>query len=84
MAELKDTNINGTLSISATSSGDDVADVYAELKAIKQAHQDLLDAFEYSRNLRNKYLTSTLIWDLGMTENFLQWLKGEAFACMND
>ena len=48
MAELKDTNINGTLSISATSSGDDVADVYAELKAIKQAHQDLLDSLEDS------------------------------------
>ena len=62
MAELKDTNINGTLSISATSSGEDVADVYAELKAIKQAHQDLLDSLEDSGWLEAEILSPFTIY----------------------
>ncbi|MCQ2457354.1 MAG: sn-glycerol-1-phosphate dehydrogenase [Clostridia bacterium] len=32
--------------------------------------EDTVMAFIGSRNLRNKYLTSTLIWDLGLTERF--------------
>ena len=27
--------------------------------------QDVLDAFVYSRNTRDKYLTSSLLWDMG-------------------
>lgn len=32
--------------------------------------EDTVMAFIGSRNLRNKYLTSTLIWDLGLTDRF--------------
>ena len=30
------------------------------------SRQDVLDAFVYSRNTRDKYLTSSLLWDMGM------------------
>lgn len=29
-------------------------------------HQDTNDAFHYARNTRNKYLTSSMLWDLGV------------------
>lgn len=35
--------------------------------------QDVMDAFFYSRNTRDKYLTSSLLWDMGeLTEEMLQ------------
>ena len=30
------------------------------------SHQDTNDAFHYARNTRNKYLTSSMLWDLGV------------------
>ena len=30
--------------------------------------QDTVDAFLGSRDIRDKYLTSSLLWDLGLTE----------------
>ena len=29
-------------------------------------NQDTNDAFHYARNTRNKYLTSSMLWDLGL------------------
>ena len=40
--------------------------------------QDTLDAFTGSREIRNKYLTSSMLWDLGVTEEFREMLKEEA------
>ncbi len=40
--------------------------------------QDTVDAFLGSRDVRDKYLTSTLLWDLGLTEDFAAWLKENA------
>ena len=40
--------------------------------------QDTLDAFMGSRDIRNKYLTSTLLWDLGEIEDFREILRAEA------
>lgn len=36
--------------------------------------QDVLDAFVCSRDTRDKYLTSSLIWDLGYMDEFESWL----------
>ena len=33
------------------------------------SHQDTNDAFHYARNTRNKYLTSSMLWDLGVLYN---------------
>ena len=33
---------------------------------IGESEQDVLDAFRCSRDIRDKYLTSSLLWDLGL------------------
>ncbi len=33
--------------------------------------KDVYDAFHFSRDIRDKYLTSTLLWDLGMLDDFV-------------
>ena len=38
---------------------------------IGESAQDVRDAFLYSRSARKKYLTSTMLWDMGMLEEFL-------------
>ncbi|MBO4887889.1 MAG: iron-containing alcohol dehydrogenase [Firmicutes bacterium] len=38
------------------------------------SEQDVLDAFVCSRDTRDKYLTSSLIWDLGYMDEFEAWL----------
>jgi len=40
--------------------------------------QDTLDAFIGSREIRNKYLTSSMLWDLGEMDHFREILKSEA------
>ena len=37
---------------------------------IGQSEQDVRDAFLCSRDIRDKYLTSSLLWDLGLLEDF--------------
>lgn len=37
---------------------------------IGEDEQDTLDAFHCSRDIRDKYLTSSLLWDLGLLDNF--------------
>lgn len=37
---------------------------------IDENEQDTYDAFLRSRDIRDKYLTSSLLWDLGLLENF--------------
>lgn len=37
---------------------------------------DMVDAFVCSRDVRDKYLTSSLIWDLGYMDEFADWLRG--------
>ena len=37
--------------------------------------KDVIDAFIGSRDIRDKYLSCSLIWDLGMTEEFTEYLK---------
>ena len=37
--------------------------------------EDVLDAFVYSRNIRDKYLTSSMIWDIGYTDELKAHLK---------
>lgn len=39
--------------------------------------QDTVDAFVCSRDIRNKYLTSSLIWDIGYMDEFADWLREE-------
>ena len=36
---------------------------------------DVVDAFVCSRDVRDKYLTSSLIWDLGYMDEFSGWLR---------
>lgn len=36
--------------------------------------QDVIDAFTYSRGVRNKYLTSSIIWDIAYMDALAQWL----------
>ena len=37
--------------------------------------QDVVDAFIGSRDIRDKYLCSSLLWDLGLMDEFAQRLK---------
>ena len=40
--------------------------------------QDVIDAFLGSRDVRNKYLTSSLLWDLGLTDEYAAYLRDVA------
>ena len=40
--------------------------------------QDTLDAFIGSRDIRDKYMSCSLLWDLGETDHFVEILKEEA------
>lgn len=62
----------------------DYEELYAKMQAtgmpmhpsdIDISIQDTVDAFLGSRDVRAKYLTSTLIWDLGLTEEYAQFVK---------
>ena len=37
--------------------------------------QDVVDAFVGARDVRDKYLSCSLIWDLGLTDEFAQYLR---------
>ncbi len=37
--------------------------------------QDVVDAFIGSRDIRDKYLSSSLLWDLGLMDEFAQRLR---------
>ena len=41
---------------------------------IAEDAQDTRDAFLYSRNIRDKYLTSSLLWDMGLLADFAREL----------
>ena len=38
--------------------------------------KDVIDAYIGSRDIRDKYLSCSVIWDLGLTEEFIEYLKG--------
>lgn len=40
--------------------------------------KDTVDAFIGSRDIRDKYMSCSLIWDLGETDTFVEYLKEEA------
>ena len=44
---------------------------------IGQSPQDVRDALLTARDTRDKYLTGSLLWDLGLLESFAHWLAGE-------
>ena len=44
-------------------------------EAIGISRQDVADAFVGSRDIRDKYLCSSLLWDLGLMDDFGQRLK---------
>ena len=44
---------------------------------IGQSPQDVQDALLTARDTRDKYLTGSLLWDLGLLEIFARWLAGE-------
>lgn len=44
-------------------------------KDIGVSDQDVLDAYIGSRDIRDKYLSCSVIWDLGMTDEFVDYLK---------
>ena len=46
-------------------------------EAIGISRQDVEDAFVGSRDIRDKYLCSSLLWDLGLMDEFAQRLKEE-------
>lgn len=37
--------------------------------------QDVIDAFVGARDIRDKYLSCSMIWDLGLTDEFVQFLE---------
>ena len=37
---------------------------------------DAIDAFVCSRDIREKYLTSSILWDIGYLDDFAAWLRG--------
>lgn len=39
--------------------------------------EDAADAFVCSRDIRDKYLLSSMIWDIGYMEEIAEWLRGE-------
>ena len=41
------------------------------------SRQDTVDAFLVSRDIRDKYLTSSLLWDLGLLEEAADRLPAE-------
>ena len=41
---------------------------------------DVVDAFIGSRDIRDKYLSCSLLWDLGLTDAYAQILREEAEA----
>ena len=54
--------------------------------AIGISPQDVADAFVGSRDIRDKYLCSSLLWDLGLLDGFAQRLKAAQApkpVCMN-
>ena len=38
--------------------------------------QDAVDAFVCARDIRDKYLTASLLWDMGLTEEYAAFVKG--------
>ena len=40
--------------------------------------QDTVDAFLGARDIRDKYLSCSLLWDMGLTDEFADFLRGEA------
>ncbi len=42
--------------------------------------QDVIDAFVGSRDIRDKYLSSSMLWDLGLTDEYVKILKNVAEA----
>ena len=38
---------------------------------------EVINAFVCSRDIRDKYLTSSLIWDIGYMDEFAEWLRDE-------
>ena len=43
---------------------------------IGESPQDVRDALVTARDTRNKYLTGSLLWDLGVLEEYAAWLAG--------
>jgi len=43
---------------------------------IGESPQDVRDALITARDTRDKYLTGSLLWDLGLLEDFAEWLAG--------
>ena len=41
------------------------------------SRQDALDAFVCSRDIRNKFILSSMVWDLGYMEECAAWLAGQ-------
>ena len=39
--------------------------------------EDVVSAFVGARDIRDKYLSCSLLWDLGLTEEYAQFLKEE-------
>ena len=39
---------------------------------------DVVDAFVGARDIRDKYLSCSLLWDMGLTEEYAEFLKSEA------
>lgn len=44
------------------------------------SRQDVLDAFVCSRDIRNKYILSSMIWDIGYMEECAAWLDSQLDA----
>ena len=42
---------------------------------IDLSEDDVADAFVCSRDTRDKYLTSSMIWDLGYMDEFEAWIR---------
>ena len=43
-----------------------------------QSAQDVADAFVGSRDIRDKYLSCSMLWDLGYLDEFVRDIEAEA------
>lgn len=46
-------------------------------QSIGYSVEDTVDAFVCSRDVREKYLLSSMIWDVGLLDECAQWLRGQ-------
>ena len=47
-----------------------------DVRVIGISKEDVINAFVCSRDIRDKYLLSSMLWDIGYLDEFARWLEG--------